>query len=59
MTKKTNPKSPWRSKYGGLGPLSKQDPLVDECKEHIAGVLDVEFFETPAHLTMEELEELL
>ena len=55
--RKTNPKSPWRGKHGGLGPLSAPDP--DAPTEHIPGVLDAEFFEAPARLTRKELEDLL
>lgn len=60
-TKKTNPKSPWRKQGGGLGPLSDKEYLDPEANKsrHIPGVLDAEFFETPARLTRKELEELL
>lgn len=56
MARKLNPKSPWRKRGGGLGPLSVPD--VDP-PEHLPGVLDAEFFEAPARLTKKELEELL
>lgn len=56
--KKANPNSPWRKKHGGLGPLSMPDPEANK-DTHLTGVLDAEFFETPARLTRKELEELL
>jgi hypothetical protein len=53
-----NPKSPWRQRGGGLGPLSYPTG-EEETPEHIPGVLDKEFFETPSRLTHKELSELL
>lgn len=62
MTKPVNPKSPWRRKHGGLGPLTdkqlEQEP-DDDNSNPIPGVLDAEFFETPRFLTKKDLEELL
>ncbi len=59
MAKKkiTNKKSPWRRPGGGLGPLSL--PTPEDAREHIPGVLDAEFFETPSRLTRKELKELI
>lgn len=56
---KTNPKSPWRKKHGGLGPLSRKDEVENEGRDNLPGVLDREFFEAPERLTEKELDELI